>query len=80
MNRCVSADRKIANMNAMLMRLGIDPAEFVREVPLVGTRAIKTCEQCAAGDVCHDWLARAGASIERVPAFCPNKLRFEAAA
>ena len=79
MNRCENADRRIVNMNTMLMRRGIDPAEFVRELPMVAARAVMTCQQCAAGDVCHDWLARAGAGIEHVPAFCPNALRFEAA-
>ncbi|MBZ0147712.1 MAG: DUF6455 family protein [Pseudorhodoplanes sp.] len=75
---CKSADRKLANMSLMLTRRGIDPAEFAREVPAVAARAIMTCQQCAAGDVCRDWLARTGPGIERVPAFCPNALRFEA--
>jgi hypothetical protein len=79
MNRCAGADRRIANMNAMLMRRGVDPVEFVRDVPMVAARAVMTCQQCAAGDVCRDWLARAGTRIEHVPAFCPNALRFEAA-
>jgi hypothetical protein len=79
MNLCESADRKIANMTQMLTRRGIDPAEFARDVPAVAARAIMTCQQCGAGDICRDWLARTGARIERVPAFCPNALRFEIA-
>lgn len=78
-HRCESADRKLVNMTLMLTRRGIDPAEFAREVPAVAARAIMTCQQCAAGEVCRDWLARTGDRIERVPAFCPNALRFEAA-
>lgn len=79
MNLCESADRKIVNMTQMLTRRGVDPAEFAQEVPAVAARAIRTCQQCAAGDVCRDWLARAGPRIEHVPAFCPNAARFEMA-
>lgn len=74
------ADRNFANMATMLTRRGIDPAEFAQEVPLVAARAVKTCQQCVAGEVCRDWLVRSGAAIERVPAFCPNALRFKSVA
>jgi hypothetical protein len=74
------AERNSTNMAAMLTRRGVDPAEFAREVPMVAARAVMTCQQCAAGEICRDWLERAGKEIERVPAFCPNALRFEAAA
>jgi hypothetical protein len=79
MNLCESTDRKIVNMTQMLTRRGVDPAAFAQEVPAVAARAIMTCQQCGAGDICRDWLARTGPRIERVPAFCPNALRFEMA-
>lgn len=75
-HHCESADRNLSNMG--LTRRGIDPTEFAQEVPVVAARAIMTCQQCGAGDVCCDWLARTDDRIERVPAFCPNALRFEA--
>lgn len=79
MTRFEKTDHHILNMSGMLVRRGVDPTEFVREAPMVAARAIMTCQQCAAGKVCRDWLARAGDRIEHVPAFCPNALRFEAA-
>lgn len=81
MTECKSADRNVANMAAMLTRRGLDPVDFAREQPpVLVARAVEHCQQCTAGDVCRDWLARTGERIERVPAFCPNADRFEVVA
>ena len=81
MKLCESADRNIANMAAMLMRRGINPADFaLQQPPALVARAITDCQHCAAGEVCRDWLARTGDRIERVPAFCANSQRFEVVA
>ncbi len=78
MDCCDSADRKLVNMGLMLARRGINPAEFARrEAPALVARTVLTCQQCPAGEVCRDWLARTGERIECVPAFCPNAGRFE---
>lgn len=77
MSNFESFDRKIINMSTMLTRLGIDPA-----VPRYGSlfrKAIGDCQACSAGEVCRDWLARAGERFEHPPAFCPNAHRFELA-
>ena len=81
MTSCESVDRNIINMSAMLIRLGIDPAEFARrEAPALVGRCVAACQQCAASEPCRDWLARTGERIERAPAFCPNAARFEVVA
>ncbi len=73
-------DRKMTSMRAMMDKSGIDMDRFAarcRGQDLVA--AIRTCQFCGAGDVCHDWLQRAPERIAHVPAFCPNAGRFEQA-
>lgn len=81
MDRYTSADRNVSNMAAMLMRRGINAADFVLEQPpALVARAVGDCQRCTAGQVCQDWLARTGTGIARVPAFCPNADRLEVVA
>ena len=70
-------DQQIQNMSEMMRRLGLDPAEVVQHRRgLDFTAAIRACEICPRGDVCHDWLVRAAHRLGAPPAFCPNAERF----
>jgi hypothetical protein len=61
----------------MINRLGLDPVVAARHCggAVLGS-AVRVCEDCPAGDACHDWLERAAASLYAAPAFCPNADRF----
>lgn len=70
-------ERKIASMNAMLTRYGIDSALFARIGDgTVFTASMRACLACENGPVCAAWLAQAPGQIDRVPEFCPNGQRF----
>jgi Family of unknown function (DUF6455) len=68
--------RRMDNMGDLMGRLGLDPAAVA--VSNAGTygSAIRMCESCQAGELCHDWLNRAAATLYKAPAFCPNQDRF----
>jgi hypothetical protein len=69
--------RRMENMSEMMSRLGLDPVTATRRCGgAVFGAAVRVCEACPATDVCHDWLARAAASLYKTPAFCPNGDRF----
>ena len=70
-------DRKINNMNAMLLRIGIDPDALRRRRPECFRRSMHACQACPNGDICGRWLVHAPKRIDRVPEFCPNGQRFE---
>jgi Family of unknown function (DUF6455) len=69
--------RRMENMSDMLDRLGLARADCSGRgsAPVFGS-AVRVCESCAAGDVCHDWLKRAAKTLYRAPDFCPNADRF----
>src|SRR5262245_7795490 len=69
--------RRMENMTDMLDRLGLASTACSGRgsAPVFGS-AVRVCESCAAGDVCHDWLARAAKTLYRAPEFCPNADRF----
>jgi len=69
--------RRMDNISDMLDRLGLAGAARSGHgsARVVGS-AVRVCESCAAGDVCHDWLARAAKTLYRAPEFCPNADRF----
>jgi hypothetical protein len=70
---CDRSDRQMKNFNAMTTRLGVDLAELSREsLGYTLVSAIRRCRGCDAGEVCRDWLARAGPQLQKAPAFCPN--------
>jgi hypothetical protein len=68
---------RMENMSKMINRLGIDPVVAARHCggAVLGS-AVRVCEACAAGELCHDWLERAAASLYAAPGFCPNGDRF----
>jgi hypothetical protein len=73
-------DRKIENMSAMLVRIGIDPEVFRQLRPdAVFRSSMRACQSCPNGDICSRWLECAPSQIDRVPEFCPNGRRFEGA-
>lgn len=73
-------ERKICNMRTMLTRIGIDPATFAQVLPeTLFTIAMRTCQRCPRGEICHDLLAHAVEKFDHVPTFCPNAQRFECA-
>jgi Family of unknown function (DUF6455) len=69
--------RRMENMNKMISRLGLNPAAAVRHCAgaVLGS-AVRICEACPVGNVCHDWLLRAAPCLCKAPAFCPNQKRF----
>jgi len=69
--------RRMENMSDMLDRLDLARAGCSGHgsAPVFGS-AVRVCESCAAGEVCHDWLARAAKTLYRAPEFCPNADRF----
>lgn len=70
-------ERKMTSLRAMMDKTGLDVARFAgnrRGLDLAA--AIRTCQACGAGQVCHDWLQRAPERVARAPAFCPNADRF----
>ena len=69
--------RRMENMSDMLDRLGLARAACSGRdsAPVFGS-AVRVCKSCAAGDVCHDWPARAANTLYRAPEFCPNADRF----
>jgi hypothetical protein len=69
--------RRMENMSEMARRLGLDPATASRHCggAIMGS-AVRVCEACPATEACHDWLARAAASLYKAPEFCPNADRF----
>jgi hypothetical protein len=71
------ADRRLRNMAIMIDRLGFN-ADALERGPLGAelNSAIRTCQACAAEEMCLEWLARAPMAIGNAPAFCPNKELF----
>jgi hypothetical protein len=70
-------DRRLGNMRMMLQRLEIDLVAFSRQNQgRFLASAIPTCQDCSCDEECHDWLARASASLQQAPAFCPNAQLF----
>ena len=69
--------RRMENMSDMVNRIGLDPVATGRRGggAVLGS-AIRVCEACPAGDVCHDWLGRAAKTLYKAPPFCPNADRF----
>src|SRR5215216_6869680 len=69
--------RRMENMSDMLNRIGLEPIAASRslDVAVLGS-AVRLCETCPAGDVCHDWLLRAAKTLYQAPPFCPNAGRF----
>ena len=69
--------RRMENLSDMMRRLGLDPIVAGRQCDgaVLGS-AVRICEGCPVGEVCHDWLARAAVTLYRAPAFCPNQDRF----
>ena len=75
----VDADlsRRMENMSELVTRLGLDPLTASRRCGgSVFGSAVRVCEACPATQTCHDWLARAAATLYKAPAFCPNADRF----
>jgi hypothetical protein len=71
-------ERKLENMNAMLIRIGIEPDSFrIEELDCVFKSSLQTCQSCPNSDICSRWLEHAPSHIDRVPEFCPNGPRFE---
>ncbi len=66
--------RRMENMGDMMNRLGLDPT--ARECAGTFGSAVRICEACPAGEVCHEWLTRAAATLYKAPSFCPNEDRF----
>ena len=71
-------DRKARNLERMLKRLQIGAVAlaFVNQGRLMAS-IVHTCQQCEAGNECEAWLEKASATIERAPAFCPNRTKFD---
>jgi hypothetical protein len=69
--------RRMENMSEMMNRIGLDPFAAGRQCDsaVLGS-AVRICEACPAGDVCHDWLVRAAKTLYKAPPFCPNLDRF----
>jgi len=69
----------VSNMAAMTERLGVAtvPAAWPQGVSQLA-RAVAACQRCDSATVCTDWLARAPASLDVPPAFCPNEAIFKA--
>ena len=75
----VDADlsRRMENMSELVKRLGLDPLTASRRCGgSVFGSAVRVCGACPAAETCHDWLARAAATLYKAPAFCPNADRF----
>ena len=70
--------RELGNMRRMAARFGLDRHVFnQRRLGHAFTDAVRACLTCPNEAICVGWLDRAGASIARVPEFCPNARRFE---
>jgi uncharacterized protein DUF6455 len=69
----------VTNMAAMTARLGVAtvPAAWPQGVSQLA-RAVAACQRCDSATVCADWLARAPASLDVPPPFCPNEASFRA--
>jgi hypothetical protein len=70
-------ERQMSNLVEMMKRLGLDGADVgQRQLGMTLASAIRACQHCPAGQVCHDWLARASSTLPKPPPFCPNAERF----
>lgn len=71
-------DRKARNMGRMLKRLQIGPIAlaFVNGGRLM-TSIVHTCQLCKADKECEAVLENSSATIERAPAFCPNRTNLD---
>ena len=71
-------DRKLNNMNGMLVRIGLDPDILKHQQHRRMFRtAMHACLSCPNVDICTQWQVHAPSEIDRVPEFCPNGRRFE---
>lgn len=69
--------RRLENVGEMINRMGLDPFVTVTSsaAAVLGS-AVRICEACPAGEVCHDWLLRAAKTLYQALPFCPNAGRF----
>ena len=68
-----AADRRWRNMSEMLSRLDLNAGALAHGRLASGLRAaVRTCQSCAADELCQTWLIRAPEWLRKAPAFCPN--------
>jgi hypothetical protein len=67
------AGRHSASMGAMMVKLGIDPAQAAREARGAQlAAAARCCLFCEATGACERWIEAADPAAASPPSFCPN--------